>query len=87
MPGSPFWAILFFLMLLTLGLDSMFGNIEGVLTPLNDIGLTKNIRNEFVVCELSSLSMKYLLNVWQSLFGVTHVLCLLLTLFDFKSCA
>ena len=43
-------------MLLTLGLDSMFGNIEGVLTPLNDIGLTRNIRNEFVVgkCTISS---------------------------------
>uniref|UniRef100_H2YE62 Transporter n=1 Tax=Ciona savignyi TaxID=51511 RepID=H2YE62_CIOSA len=49
MPGSPFWSVLFFLMLLTLGLDSMFGNIEGVLTPLNDMGITKKMRNEYVV--------------------------------------
>uniref|UniRef100_A0A8D3CPD5 Transporter n=1 Tax=Scophthalmus maximus TaxID=52904 RepID=A0A8D3CPD5_SCOMX len=29
MPGSQVWAILFFVMLLSLGLSSMFGNIEG----------------------------------------------------------
>ena len=49
MPGSQVWAILFFLMLLTLGLDSMFGNIEGVVTPLHDLGLTKRFRMEFIV--------------------------------------
>ncbi|XP_063781258.1 sodium-dependent neutral amino acid transporter B(0)AT3-like [Pseudophryne corroboree] len=37
MPGSQVWAILFFLMLFTLGLSSMFGNVEGVLTPLLDL--------------------------------------------------
>lgn len=39
MPGSQVWAILFFVMLLSLGLSSMFGNIEGVLTPINDLKL------------------------------------------------
>ncbi|KAM4540009.1 inactive sodium-dependent neutral amino acid transporter B(0)AT3 [Odontesthes bonariensis] len=39
MPGSQVWAILFFIMLFSLGLSSMFGNIEGVLTPLNDLKL------------------------------------------------
>ena len=39
MPGSPVWSVLFFLMLLTLGLGSMFGTIEGVCTPLFDAGL------------------------------------------------
>uniref|UniRef100_A0A8D3BPH4 Transporter n=1 Tax=Scophthalmus maximus TaxID=52904 RepID=A0A8D3BPH4_SCOMX len=36
MPGSQVWAILFFVMLLSLGLSSMFGNIEGVLNPIHD---------------------------------------------------
>ncbi|XP_068431327.1 sodium-dependent neutral amino acid transporter B(0)AT3-like [Clinocottus analis] len=39
MPGSQIWAILFFIMLFSLGLSSMFGNIEGVLTPIKDLKL------------------------------------------------
>ncbi|KAM6900053.1 inactive sodium-dependent neutral amino acid transporter B(0)AT3 [Xenentodon cancila] len=39
MPGSQVWAILFFVMLFSLGLSSMFGNIEGVLTPINELKL------------------------------------------------
>ncbi|XP_013882030.1 sodium-dependent neutral amino acid transporter B(0)AT3 [Austrofundulus limnaeus] len=39
MPGSQIWAILFFVMLFSLGLSSMFGNIEGILTPINDLKL------------------------------------------------
>lgn len=39
MPGSQVWAILFFIMLFTLGLSSMFGNIEGVLTPIRELKL------------------------------------------------
>ncbi|XP_041939308.1 sodium-dependent neutral amino acid transporter B(0)AT2-like isoform X1 [Alosa sapidissima] len=35
-PGSPFWSALFFLMLLNLGLSTMFGTMEGILTPLYD---------------------------------------------------
>ncbi|NWZ31056.1 SC6A7 protein, partial [Asarcornis scutulata] len=36
LPGSPFWSILFFLMLFTLGVDTMFGNIEGITTAILD---------------------------------------------------
>ncbi|XP_071480072.1 sodium-dependent dopamine transporter-like [Diadema antillarum] len=36
MPGSNVWSILFFLMLLTLGLDSSFGGSEAILTGLSD---------------------------------------------------
>lgn len=37
MPVSPLWSILFFVMLFCLGLSSMFGNMEGVLVPLQDL--------------------------------------------------
>ncbi|KAJ8335114.1 hypothetical protein SKAU_G00407530 [Synaphobranchus kaupii] len=37
MPVSPIWSILFFIMLFCLGLSTMFGNIEGVVVPLQDL--------------------------------------------------
>ncbi|XP_063041722.1 sodium-dependent neutral amino acid transporter B(0)AT3-like [Engraulis encrasicolus] len=39
MPGSQVWAVLFFIMLFSLGLSSVFGCLEGVLAPLNDLKL------------------------------------------------
>uniref|UniRef100_A0A669E325 Transporter n=1 Tax=Oreochromis niloticus TaxID=8128 RepID=A0A669E325_ORENI len=39
MPGSPAWSVLFFIMLLCLGLSTLFGNIEGVVVPLKDLNL------------------------------------------------
>lgn len=39
MPASQVWAILFFIMLFTLGLSSMFGNMEGIMTPLKDLNV------------------------------------------------
>ncbi|XP_037546724.1 sodium-dependent neutral amino acid transporter B(0)AT2 [Nematolebias whitei] len=36
LPGSPFWSAIFFLMLLNLGLSTMFGTMEGILAPLRD---------------------------------------------------
>lgn len=39
MPISPLWAVLFFIMLFCLGLSTMFGNIEGVVVPLQDLGV------------------------------------------------
>ncbi|KAF0305155.1 Sodium-dependent serotonin transporter [Amphibalanus amphitrite] len=36
MSGSVFWAIIFFLMLITLGLDSTFGGLEAMITGLCD---------------------------------------------------
>lgn len=39
MPGAPAWSVLFFIMLLCLGLSTLFGNIEGVVVPLKDLKL------------------------------------------------
>lgn len=54
MPGRQFWSIIFFLMLLTLGLDSSFGGSEAIITALSDefpkIGRNREI---FVGCLFS----------------------------------
>ncbi|XP_004678434.2 PREDICTED: sodium-dependent neutral amino acid transporter B(0)AT1, partial [Condylura cristata] len=39
MPVAPLWAVLFFIMLFCLGLSSMFGNMEGVVVPLQDLNV------------------------------------------------
>lgn len=37
LPGAPFWAIIFFMMLLSLGLGSQIGILEGMLCTIFDI--------------------------------------------------
>ncbi|KAM3596180.1 uncharacterized protein V6R79_009944 [Siganus canaliculatus] len=39
MPGAPVWSVLFFIMLLCLGISTLFGNIEGVVVPLRDLNM------------------------------------------------
>uniref|UniRef100_UPI0037E9B855 sodium-dependent neutral amino acid transporter B(0)AT1-like n=1 Tax=Semicossyphus pulcher TaxID=241346 RepID=UPI0037E9B855 len=39
MPGSPAWSVLFFMMLLCLGISSLFGSFEGVVVPLRDLNM------------------------------------------------
>uniref|UniRef100_A0A8C5CS22 Transporter n=1 Tax=Gadus morhua TaxID=8049 RepID=A0A8C5CS22_GADMO len=39
MPFSPLWAVLFFVMLFCLGLSTMFGCIEGIVVPLQDLNI------------------------------------------------
>ncbi|XP_031560121.1 sodium- and chloride-dependent transporter XTRP3-like [Actinia tenebrosa] len=55
MPVSQLWATLFFCMLLTLGLGSMFGTLEGVITPLYDLKLV-SWRKEFVTAFICAMS-------------------------------
>ncbi|XP_076588231.1 sodium-dependent neutral amino acid transporter B(0)AT2 [Chaetodon auriga] len=52
-PASPFWSVMFFLMLVNLGLGSMFGTIEGILTPLID---TFKVRKEFLTVGCCALA-------------------------------
>ncbi|XP_015999111.2 sodium-dependent neutral amino acid transporter B(0)AT2 [Rousettus aegyptiacus] len=52
-PASPFWSVMFFLMLVNLGLGSMFGVTEGFVTPIVD---TFKVRKEIftvIFCLLS----------------------------------
>ncbi|XP_033830905.1 sodium-dependent neutral amino acid transporter B(0)AT1-like isoform X2 [Periophthalmus magnuspinnatus] len=59
MPVSPLWAVLFFVMLFCLGLSTMFGSIEGVVVPLQDLRIfPKNFPKEAltgIVCAVSFL--------------------------------
>uniref|UniRef100_A0ABM5FVK8 Transporter n=1 Tax=Pogona vitticeps TaxID=103695 RepID=A0ABM5FVK8_9SAUR len=36
LPASAFWSVLFFLMLFALGVDTLFGNMEGIVTAVTD---------------------------------------------------
>lgn len=44
LPGSSFWAVLFFTMLLALGLGSQIGMLEGMLCMIFDIDRFKRVR-------------------------------------------
>ncbi|KAK6324276.1 hypothetical protein J4Q44_G00066150 [Coregonus suidteri] len=86
MPGSQVWAVLFFVMLFSLGLSSMFGNLEGVLTPLHDLKLVpKWMPNELftaIICLVSFLlalifclgSGNYWLEIFNSYVGSVPLL-------------
>ena len=49
MPVSSLWAFLFFVMLLTLGLDSQFANVETIITTFYDTKIIKKLRKEIFV--------------------------------------
>lgn len=55
MPVSPLWAVLFFLMLFCLGLSTMFGNIEGVVVPLQDLNILPKTWPKEIFCGLTCL--------------------------------
>ena len=49
--AGPFFSILFYFMLITLGLDSMFGILEAVIGSLSDLSFFREIRQAFIVCK------------------------------------
>ncbi|XP_022667481.1 sodium-dependent neutral amino acid transporter B(0)AT3-like [Varroa destructor] len=55
-PGAPFWSVLFFMMLFTLGIDSQFGTLEGVVTSIVDLKLFPNLRKELLTGSICALS-------------------------------
>lgn len=46
MPLSQLWSVLYFIMLLLLGVGSMLGNITAIITPLRDFKVASRISNE-----------------------------------------
>ncbi|CAG9864071.1 unnamed protein product [Phyllotreta striolata] len=52
LPGAPFWAIIFFMMLLALGIGSQIGMMEGMLCTVFDIDIIKRISKEYVTAIL-----------------------------------
>lgn len=65
MPVSPLWSILFFFMLLTLGLDTQFAMMEAVVTGLVDeYGKKLRRRKELVILVLCAIAF---------LFGLTNI--------------
>ncbi|XP_056290397.1 sodium- and chloride-dependent transporter XTRP3-like isoform X2 [Pseudoliparis swirei] len=48
MPVSQLWSVLYFMMLLLLGMGSMLGNITAVLTPLRDLKVLTHISDELL---------------------------------------
>lgn len=76
LPGAPFWAVLFFMMLLSLGLGSQIGILEGMLCTIFDIEIFKRIRKQyltgkiFAFCDFNQLKSKQIL-----LLGVVCLVC------------
>lgn len=49
-PGSPFWSVMFFFMLINLGLGSMIGTMTGITTPVLD---AYKVQKEFLTGEVA----------------------------------
>ncbi|KAJ8924104.1 hypothetical protein NQ315_006886 [Exocentrus adspersus] len=48
LPGAPFWAVIFFMMLLSLGIGSQIGILEGMLCTVFDIEILKRIDKKYI---------------------------------------
>lgn len=46
MPLSQFWSVLYFIMLLLLGMGSMLGNVTAIITPVRDFKVFSRLSNE-----------------------------------------
>ncbi|CAL1542901.1 unnamed protein product, partial [Lymnaea stagnalis] len=75
LPGATFWALIFFLMLLTLGLDSSFGGSEAIITALADeFPILRRHRELFVGCLFSLYFVVGLASVSEGGFYVVRLM-------------
>nr|XP_034957370.1 sodium-dependent neutral amino acid transporter B(0)AT3-like isoform X2 [Zootoca vivipara]XP_034957371.1 sodium-dependent neutral amino acid transporter B(0)AT3-like isoform X2 [Zootoca vivipara] len=56
MPGSNTWGIMYFLMLFSLGISSMFGLVQSILTPLTESRIVSRYICKEAVCGLLCLT-------------------------------
>lgn len=73
--GSVFWAIIFFVLLITLGLDSSFGGLESVITAVCDISPRLANRRKLVV--LFVVTVCFLGGLPTTTYGGQYVITLL----------
>ncbi|XP_017295234.1 sodium- and chloride-dependent transporter XTRP3 [Kryptolebias marmoratus] len=76
MPLSQLWSVLYFIMLLLLGMGSMLGNVTAIITPLRDFKVVSRISSELfngivcLVCFLLGLGFTTTSgNYWFSIFN------------------
>lgn len=48
LPVSPFWAVIFFLMLLSLGIGSQIGILEGMLCTIFDMEIFRRVSKQYI---------------------------------------
>jgi len=65
MPVAPFWSILFFVMLLTLGVDSQFAFVETIVTAIVDEFPALNSRRRKVALVGTTCATMFLLGLPQ----------------------
>lgn len=67
MDVSPLWSILFFMMLILLGIDSEFGTLEAAISPLYELGWVKMSKPLFTgvltVLLLCNICLKLLVTI------------------------
>ncbi|XP_046356081.2 sodium-dependent serotonin transporter-like [Haliotis rufescens] len=73
--GSPAWAVFFFLMLITLGLDSSFGGLESSITAITDQFPKLRKRRELVV--LAQLVLCFIIGLPTTTYGGQYIIQLM----------
>lgn len=66
MPLSQLWSVLYFIMLLLLGIGSMLGNVTAIITPLRDFKAVSRINMELFNGEIAvdlSITLKTSSNI------------------------
>ena len=76
------WAVLFFLMLFTLGLDSQFGTLQGLLQCVIYLKLLPNARKEIITGKLRYLKIIHAASLTISFIlpGIICSLCLIISM-------
>uniref|UniRef100_A0A5K4F047 Transporter n=2 Tax=Schistosoma mansoni TaxID=6183 RepID=A0A5K4F047_SCHMA len=82
MPGSPIWSFCFFIMIILLGIDSMFGGVEGFVAAISDY-LPQVILNPWY--RVSFVAATCILSYGIGLFMVTNGGMYIFQLFDYYS--